>query len=227
MAAPRARVRHLASVTAPNKKAPIWVPTSRRQKTTSGKAWVVDQGRWDDYINKISRLGRYGLIWECGGIPGNGMPNAEAPDYHVRDINNLGIYYKKRVPIRVPRIIPDIPYYEQRSDRGCLGCPAEMASKFGRPSMRCQSRKLVLSTPSAGSRRARLARRTRRSCAADIFELALSSPAEMGWRSRKNAATFPIAPNTARMTDFQVELPQQPKSASFFTVQGQESATAT
>jgi len=28
----------------------------------------------------------------------------------------------------------------------------------------------------------------------------------------------------ARMIDFEVELPQQPKSASFFTVQGQDSA---
>ena len=30
---------------------------------------------------------------------------------------------------------------------------------------------------------------------------------------------------SARMIDFQVELPKQPKSASFFTVQGQDSAT--
>jgi hypothetical protein len=30
---------------------------------------------------------------------------------------------------------------------------------------------------------------------------------------------------SARMIHFQVELPQQPKSASFFTVQGQKSAT--
>jgi hypothetical protein len=30
---------------------------------------------------------------------------------------------------------------------------------------------------------------------------------------------------SARMINFEVELPQQPKSASFFTVQGQESAT--
>jgi hypothetical protein len=30
---------------------------------------------------------------------------------------------------------------------------------------------------------------------------------------------------SARMIDFKVELPQQPKSASFFTVQGQGSAT--
>ena len=29
---------------------------------------------------------------------------------------------------------------------------------------------------------------------------------------------------SARMIDFEVELPQQPKSASFFTVQGQDSA---
>jgi len=176
------------------------VPTSRRQKTTSGKAWAVDQGRWVNLLNQISRLGHYGLIWECGGIPGLGIGNAVAPDYHVRDINNLGIYYKNRVPIRVPRIIPDIPYYEQLSDRGFRGYPAAMASKFGRLGTRYQSRKSVLSTPgSAGSRRARLARRTRRSCAADIFEFALSSPAEMSWRSRKNAATFPIAPKMARM----------------------------
>ena len=176
------------------------VPTSGRQKTQPGKAWVVDQGRWVNLLNKINRLGRYGLIWECGGIPGNGMPNAEAFDYHVRDINNLGIYYKKRVPIRVPRIIPDIPYYEQLSDRGCRGYRPDSASKFGRPSTRYQSRKSVLSTPSAAElSRARLARRTRRSCAADILEFALSSPAEMSWRSRKNAATFPIAPKMARM----------------------------
>ena len=32
------------------------------------------------------------------------------------------------------------------------------------------------------------------------------------------------AVTSARMIDFEVELPQQPKSASFFTVQGQDSA---
>ena len=109
---------------------------------------------------------------------GVGWNPVDAPGYNVRNINNLGIYDKKRVPIRVPRIIPDIPYYEQLSDQGCRGYLPEMASKFGRQGTRCQSRKSVLSTPSAAElRRARLARRTRRSCATDIRELALSSPA--------------------------------------------------
>ena len=35
------------------------------------------------------------------------------------------------------------------------------------------------------------------------------------------------AVSSARMIDFEVELPQQPKSASFFTVQGQDSAEGT